>query len=259
MRKTLFCSAAAGLLLLAAVLDARPWSGRDWRTADRSSAGISPAPAAEPGAVVQGFAARTVRWRGVFAVHSWIAVKEKGAADYTVYHLVGWRLRRGQSAVAIEKDVPDRLWYGRRPRLLFDLRGPAAERAIPRIAAAAASYPCPDRYRAWPGPNSNTFISHILRAVPEIGVELPPHAIGRDWLPGAAAVSETRTGGQLSLFGLLGVTAGLRDGVELSVLGLGFGVDLLRPALKLPLVGRLGFKDRGPAAQEDPAGGETNP
>lgn len=232
------------ILLLAAVMDAKPWSGGHWSTADRSSAGISPLPAAEPGAVVQGFAARAYDWRGVFAVHAWIAVKEKGAASYKVYQLVGWRLRRGLSAVSIEEDLPDRHWYGKKPRLLFDLRGERAERVIPRIAEAAAAYPWPNKYRAWPGPNSNTFISYILRRVPEIGVELPANAVGRDWLGGVAGVSETRTGAQVSLLGVAGVTVGAKDGVEVSLLGLTFGLDLLRPAIKLPLVGRVGFPDK---------------
>jgi hypothetical protein len=235
---------AALLPLCAAAIDAAPWSGSDWRTADRSSAGLSPLPSVEPGAVVQGFAARAYDWRGVFAVHSWLAVKEEGAAAYKVYQVVGWRLRRGLSAVLIEEDVPDRHWYGKKPRLLFDLRGERAARVIPRIAEAAASYPWPDKYRAWPGPNSNTFVSHILRRVPEMGVELPPNAVGRDWLGGVAGVSETRTGAQVSLLGAAGVTLGAKDGIEINLLGLTFGVDLLRPALKLPLVGRVGLRDK---------------
>lgn len=44
-------------------------------------------------------------------------------------------------------------------------------------------------------------------------------------------------------FSLLGFTAGLGEGVEVQVLGLCFGVDLLRPALKLPMAGRLGMRD----------------
>ncbi|MDT8286862.1 MAG: DUF3750 domain-containing protein [Elusimicrobiales bacterium] len=239
-------AAASAALLLAAVLEARPWSGRDWRTADRSSAGVSPSPEEHPGAVVQGFTARAVRWRGVFAVHSWISVKEKDAADYRVYQLVGWRLRRSTSAVVVENDVPDRLWYGNEPGLFFDIRGERAEKIIPLIDEASRSYPYASFYRVWPGPNSNTYISHILRSVPEIGVELPPNAVGRDWLGGArlADVSETGTGLQLSVYGLVGVTAGLSDGLEANILGLNFGVDLLRPAIKLPLLGRIGLKDK---------------
>jgi hypothetical protein len=97
----------------------------------------------------------------------------------------------------------------------------------------------------WPGPNSNTFISHIIRSVPELGVELPPHAIGKDWIDDGDlfGLSETGTGVQVSLLGALGLTVGLAEGVEVNILGFNFGLDLWRPALKLPFVGRIGFKD----------------
>ena len=220
-------------------------SGSDWRTADKSSAGIAPLAVAEKGAVVQVYAARTVRWRGYFAVHSWISVKEENAQGYRVYQVIGWRLRRGLQTVSIESDDPDRRWFGNAPELLADLRGEAAARAIPQIHNAAMDYPYPDAYRAWPGPNSNTFVSHILRAVPELGVELPPHAIGKDWIGRGDLVglTESGTGVQFSLFGLLGLSLGLAEGIEFNLVGLNFGADFLRPALKLPLVGRVGMRD----------------
>jgi hypothetical protein len=51
----------------------------NWQTADRSSAGLLPPPAQHPEALVRVFAARTVRWRGIFAVHTWIVTKDKNA------------------------------------------------------------------------------------------------------------------------------------------------------------------------------------
>lgn len=218
---------------------------QDWRTADRSSAGIAPDPASEPQAIVHVYAARAFNWRGYFAVHSWIATKEKEAHDYTTYHVISFRLRRTGTVVAIEKDIPDRHWFGAKPFLIQELRGEAAERAIPKIKAAAENYPYKSFYRAWPGPNSNTFISYIIRHVPELGVELPSSAIGKDWLPEGSILSfsETGTGAQLSIFGVFGLTLGLGDGVEINILGLSFGLDLWRPALKLPIIGRIGFPD----------------
>jgi hypothetical protein len=218
----------------------------NWRTASRVSANIAPLPEQHPPALVQVYAARAFNWRGFFAVHTWIAVKEKGASAYTVYHLTGWRVRRGQDGRMIEEDIPDRLWYNNRPAVIAELKGPAAEAAIPDIAAAAAAYPHPRQYRVWPGPNSNTFISYILRRVPALKVELPPNAVGRNWLAGAAPLgrSESGTGAELSLYGLAGVTVGAREGVEVQLLGLTVGVDVLRPALKLPLIGRVGLRDR---------------
>ncbi len=228
---------------------------QDWRQAKQDSAQIAPDPAVEKQAVVQVYAARTVRWRGYFAVHSWIATKEENADHYTTYHVIGWRLKRNQSVVRIEQDFPDRYWFGAEPEVIESITGPAAKAAIPKIIEAAKAYPYPDQYRAWPGPNSNTFVSFILRRVPELGVELPPHAIGKDWINEGQVfgISETKTGFQFSVFGLLGLTLGLGEGVEINLLGLNFGIDLWRPALKLPLIGRLGFPD-APICPPDESG-----
>ncbi|MGY3075726.1 hypothetical protein ACVWZZ_002097 [Bradyrhizobium sp. LM6.10] len=57
----------------------------NWQTADRSSAGLLPSASADPDALIRVFAARTARWRSIFAVHTWIVVKEKGAATYSRY------------------------------------------------------------------------------------------------------------------------------------------------------------------------------
>lgn len=88
--------------------------------------------------------------------------------------------------------------------------------------------------------------THIIRRTPEIGIELPPHAIGKDWLNKGdlVGVTESRTGVQFSLFGVLGLAVGLGEGVEVNLLGLSMGVDFLRPAVRLPMLGRLGFRDK---------------
>jgi hypothetical protein len=97
--------------------------------------------------------------------------------------VIGWRAMRGGSALVVTEDTePDRHWYGAAPQLLVEQRGPAAQALAERIAAAVARYPWPDRYRAWPGPNSNTFVAWVAREVPELRLDLPPTAIGKDWL-----------------------------------------------------------------------------
>ena len=219
----------------------------DWATASRESAGIAPLPSEVEESIVQVYAARAFSWRGVFSVHSWFAVKRSSAAAYEVIDVTGWRVRRGEGrAVAIREDIPDRQWFGAEPTLLQELRGEAATAAIPKLIEAAEEYPYSMSYRMFPGPNSNTFVSYVLRQVPELTVELPPHAVGKDWLEGGGPVdwTESGTGAQLNLLGLLGLQLGAAEGVELNVLGFNFGVDLWAPALKLPFIGRLGFPDR---------------
>jgi hypothetical protein len=214
----------------------------NWWELDRGPSGQAPDPAATPEAVVQVYAARAVSWRGVFAVHTWIAVKASGAESYTRYEVLGWGVERGVPAVRVNRTGPDNHWFGDRPEKLVDLRGDGVDAIVAKIEAAVAAYPYPSSYRTWPGPNSNTFTAWVGREVPELRLKLPPTAIGKDYLAGGALAGTTPsgTGVQLSLFGLGGLAVGWEEGIELNVLTLNFGVDLKRPALKLPLVGRLG-------------------
>jgi uncharacterized protein DUF3750 len=65
---------------------------------------------------------------------------------------------------------------------------------IDKICAAVARYPYPHEYRAWPGPNSNTFTAYIARQVPELGLDLPSNAVGKDFLPGGALFAAAPSG-----------------------------------------------------------------
>ena len=214
-----------------------------WRTAYRGSSGLAPDPAAHNDAVVQVYGARTVRWRGIFAVHCWIAYKPKGASEYSRYDVIGWRARYGGSALVKNDNGPDNHWYGAKPELYADLRGNAAEDAIPKIEAAIAAYPYGDSYTTWPGPNSNTFVAYVARRVPELAVDLPPPAIGKDFLVDSVlfGAAPSGTGFQFSLFGLAGFTVGVEEGLEINLLTLNFGVDPKSMALRLPGVGMVGF------------------
>jgi hypothetical protein len=216
-------------------------AARDWRTASREPAGLAPDPAKTQEAVVQVYSARAVSWRGWFGVHSWIAVKPSNATEFTVHEVMGWRLQRTGTALVARNRAADGYWYGSRPELLGDVRGPGVDAIIQRIEAAVKEYPYPGTYHVWPGPNSNTFVAFVLRKVPELRVDLPPTAIGKDYLGWrSVAVTPSGTGGQLNLLGVAGVSAGLEEGLEINVLGLNFGVDPKSLSIKLPIVGRLG-------------------
>ncbi len=211
--------------------------------ARRDPTGLAPDPATTPDAVIQVYSARAVSWRGVFAVHTWIVVKPTGAARYSRYEVLGFGVANGAPAVRVDRTGPDNYWFGARPALLLDRRGPSLDPVIGKIREAVASYPYPHEYRAWPGPNSNTFTAYVARQVPELGLALPANAIGKDFLPGGAifGAAPSGTGIQVSLFGLAGLLVAVREGIELNLLGLNIGIDFLAPGLKLPGVGRLGF------------------
>jgi hypothetical protein len=218
------------------------WMAHDhpasWSAANWSSSGMLPAAAANREAQVLVFAARTGRWKGIFAHHSWIVLKPAGATEYVRYDKVGWGrpVRRNGWAA-------DALWYGNRPELIGRADGAAAEALIPRIEAAVAAYPHNGNggYRVWPGPNSNTFVAHVLAAGPELDATLPPTAIGKDWTDGVLlGPTPSGTGFRVSIAGLLGISIGWVEGLEVNLLGGVVGLDLRRPALKLPGFGRIG-------------------
>jgi hypothetical protein len=153
-------------------------AGKDWRTASRESAGIAPNPLTTNEAVLQVYGATTWGWRGWFAIHTWIAAKHTGEPSYTVYEVIGWRQNRGLSLLRIEKDLPDRYWFGKRPRLLREHRGEGVDSLITAVDSAARAYPWPNTYKVSPGPNSNTFTAWVARRVPALDLKLPFSAIG---------------------------------------------------------------------------------
>lgn len=220
----------------------RPDISRAGMGGSANSYGYAPLPVDFGEPVIQVYAARTRGTKKAVAVHSWVATKRQGAEFYEVSQVIGWRLRRGGTAVFMEPGIPDKDWYGNTPELLLDLRGAEAAALIDKIDAAVEAYPWAGEYTAWPGPNSNTFVSWVGLQVPELGLDLPSTAIGKDWRPieGAAGWSASGTGVQASLFGLLGATVGYEEGLEVNVLGLSFELDLFDLAIELPGVGRIG-------------------
>jgi hypothetical protein len=206
--------------------------------ADWSSTGMLPRADAEREARLLIFTGRTGRWRGIFAVHSWVVLKPEGATAWDRYDVVGWGQPIREDAWA-----PDGRWFGNTPSVLLDVRGEEATRLIPKVAAAIADYRYSHAgdYRIWPGPNSNTFTATLLRAIPEAETTLPSNAIGKDFRPGLyLGLTDSRTGIEASLLGLLGVKVGWVEGLEVNFLGLVAGLDVRHPAVKLPGFGRIG-------------------
>jgi hypothetical protein len=244
MTRILLATSLAFLVLIAmpvALTAARYWqtAHSDWWAADRSSAGLLPPGRARSESLVRVYAARTVRWKGIFAIHTWIVLKE-GAGPYERYDLTAWG-----DPIRVNGFVPDGRWFGQVPSVIFAADGADADALLPRMRAAIAAYKYRKLgdYRAWPGPNSNTFVAWVLAAVPEVGVTLPATAIGKDfpadgrWI----ALTRSRTGVRLSFGGYAGFTISWVEGVQVNLLGAVIGVDLRRPALQLPGLGRVGL------------------
>ena len=212
---------------------------REWES---KSYGYAPHPKSHREPVIQVYAARTWGVKNALAVHTWIATKRQGASAYKVDQIIGWRLRRTGSSLVSDYRVPDQSWWGKEPVLLLDKRGPEVEALIDKVERAIDSYPYNAEYTVWPGPNSNTFTAWIGLEVPELGLDLPSTAIGKDWRPLEQTVgySPSGTGVQASLYGLAGASLGYEEGLEINVLGLNVELDLFDLAIELPGLGRIG-------------------
>ncbi len=212
---------------------------RSWRDADWSSTGMLPAASDFKPARVIVFTGTAGAWKGVFSVHSWIVLKHENETRWRRYDLVGWG-----EPVRLNNWPVDGRWYGNVPVAIADISGADAEKLIPRVEAAVAAYQFARAgdYRIWPGPNSNSFVATILRAVPELAVSLPPNAVGRDFRDGIyAGLTDSRTGVEFNLNGFATIKFGWVEGIEVNLLGLVAGLDLRHPGLKLPGFGRIGI------------------
>ncbi|KQQ81861.1 DUF3750 domain-containing protein [Aureimonas sp. Leaf324] len=225
----------AALSLLVWKLGEHPAS---WREANWTSAAVLPAAGAGETAAVYIMAARTGGLKGALSEHSWIVLKPQGAARYERFDKVGWG-----SPIRRNGYPADGRWYSNVPRIVAQLEGAAAERAIPKIRAAIDAYPfaASGGYRIFPGPNSNSFVAHVMRSVPDLGAVLPPAAVGRDYPVDGRLVSLDAGAHELraSLFGYAGFAIGTRSGFELQFLGLVAGIDPFRGLLKVPGFGSL--------------------
>ncbi|AQS41424.1 MAG: Hypothetical protein BHV28_07230 [Candidatus Tokpelaia hoelldobleri] len=219
------------------------WAVKDrpanYKTANWEATGILPAPRNGEAALYV-MAARTGGMKGAISVHSWLVFKKPDEADYQRYEVVGWGTALRHNALA-----PDAYWYSNQPYIVRELHDEAAVNAIAKVEQAIAAYPHGKAgdYTIFPGPNSNTFVAAILRAVPEIGVVLPPTAVGRDYIGrGFVADYNKDTGDfRLSINGFGGLAIGRQSGIELNLSGLVAGIDFWPPGLKIPAIGRIGF------------------
>lgn len=232
----------AAVFLLPALATTGWWALADrpgnWRAADWSSAGLLPPADGDGEAAIYVLAARTGGLKGALSLHSWIVLKQPGSAAYERYDKVGWG-----SPVRRNSRPADGFWYSNVPVVVHAVHGAQAAALLPRFEAAIAAYPFAHHggYRIWPGPNSNSFVAHVLREVPEFGAVLPPNAVGRDFRPGIVSFDVTPDWSDVhaTLGGIVGFAAGRLSGLELHFAGLVAGIDLARPALKVPALGRV--------------------
>lgn len=170
-------------------------------------------------------------WYTRWAEHVWVDWKCEG-----IWHRIEWDdidYIRTYELDELAAFADERWERGVAVHRTFD--GPKAQRIVAKILVTAKRYPCVQGYRAWPGPNSNSFIDWLAREL-DMPLVLPPNAIGKDFVTWVhAGVTTSDTGLEFESLPL-GIEVGLREGVEVHVLGIAFGVGLWPPSLKLPFL-----------------------
>lgn len=201
-------------------------------------------------------------WYTRFAEHAWIDVKQGAESEWSRIEIGGQ-----SSGVMIfpitSKEARATHRWDNRVSVLETLVGEAARSAIPQIKTQARAQedfghqtweateddgwyvritqPTGRAYDAYPGPNSNTLIASIVEGVPDLHAELHHNSVGKDY-PQGFRVGRTSSGFGFEVdSGYLGAGLGLRQGLELHLGQLTAGVGLWPPALKLPLLPRIGI------------------
>ncbi len=178
---------------------------------------------------------RTGGLKGAFATHSWLVLKPENATHYDRYDVVGWG-----NPVRRNAYDPDGRWYSNTPEINREISGAEAEALIPKIEQAIVQYPWSNRgdYTLWPGPNSNTFVASIIRAVPGFDARTVSTAVGRDFPVNGAWVEQDKSNAlRMSLGGYAGLVLGWEDGLELNFLGLVAGINPIKGQIKIPSFG----------------------
>jgi len=174
-------------------------------------------------------------WISRFAQHSWIDYRRDG--QWCRMEVVDdWSSLNHQEIGADEAQLDER--WGRAIRVLSAFGGDRAK----GITGSLSQVQDEDYgYRVWPGPNSNTFTERLLRETPGLWAALWGTSVGRDYAGwGRVGLTGTGTGVEVETVPL-GLQLGLREGVELHVLGgLTFGIGLWPLSITLPLLPPLG-------------------
>jgi hypothetical protein len=190
---------------------------------------------------IEVYGAPTGRWLSSFSLHMWIGLKRVDEEFFTIYEVRRQPPPNAPSPLCCWKGDPDRLWAGNQPKRYLHIEGAEADHLIPLIEQAIQSYPFQNYYLTWPGPNCNTFIAYIGRLVEGMHLELPPNAIGKDFLPLGQFFTHPPSGQgfQFSFFGLFGLTISSVEGIEINLFGLNFGFQPKDFAILLPGIGKI--------------------
>jgi hypothetical protein len=174
----------------------------------------------------------------IIAVHTWFNGFDEAEGRWRRWEVWQNRDAGGESWGHVHCDLmhPERPVGGGPARCEWEWHGDEAERLLV-VLKRSPEYPERNRYRYWPGPNSNTYAAWVLSQA-GIDYSLDPRAVGKDFL-GAQGFGLRRDRGRVQLESpLLGMHLDPARAIELHVLALTLGIEREPLALTTPL-GRL--------------------
>lgn len=167
-----------------------------------------------------------------FARHTWLDYRKDTASPWRRIEIVN------KSSGLIHREISEAEFeskerWGQKVMILSQSDGKANSDFVSEIARFAESDDW-SAYRAFPGPNSNTFTENLIRSVEGISASLDHNAIGKEW---GFYVGPTAGGSGLELqTPVVGTAVGIREGVEVSLFGLSAGLSFAPPSLKIPIL-----------------------
>lgn len=167
-----------------------------------------------------------------FARHTWLDYRENLKAGWKRIEIMN------ESSGMIHRELkPDEFEelsrWGEKVVVLGQSDGLTNPNYVSGIEKVATNYDA-SIYRAYPGPNSNTFAAHLIREVDGISATLDHNAVGKEW--GFHLGRTTGGGGCEIQTPLAGLALGVKEGIEISLLGFSGGISFYPPALKIPIL-----------------------
>ena len=170
-----------------------------------------------------------------FATHTYVDYRLDSDSDW--YRVEVTHPKSGVRTVKLKEDaVHEKIRWNERVRILSQTNGQKHSNLIRDIRIFAKSYD-DSVYRSYPGPNSNTFIEKMTREVDGLSAQLDHNAIGKE-IGFHFGKTSGGTGIELQT-PVLGVAVGLKEGVELNVIGLSAGLSFWPPSLRVPFLPRI--------------------
>ena len=170
-----------------------------------------------------------------FATHTYIDYRENVNAPW---HRVEVKTPKSGVVMAQLKSgaVNEKKRWGERVRILSQTDGVNNPNVFRDIRLFAKGYD-DSVYRSYPGPNSNTFIEKLARDVDGVNVILDHNAIGKEV---GFHVGKTSGGTGLEVqTPIVGAAVGVKEGVEVSALGLSAGISIWTPSIRIPFLPRI--------------------